>query len=97
MFHISANNHRLLIHIRIISLIRFQRVLKNSYVLKKVLFPQQRIQQGTESVKGAEFLGQANYCKFGNFREGLFSRNFAFAKFREIKTLAKWQNHSVVY
>ena len=31
-------------------------------------------------------------CKFRNFREG-----FIFAKFREIKILAKWQNHSVVY
>ena len=27
----------------------------------------------------------------------LFSRNFAYAKFCENKTLAKWQNHSVVY
>ena len=25
----------------------------------------------------------------------LFSRNFAYTKFRENKTLAKWQNHSV--
>ena len=38
------------------------------------------------------------YCKFGNFREGFyFSRNFAYAKFREIKTLAKWHNQSVIY
>ena len=29
------------------------------------------------------------YCKFGNFREGLFSRNFVYAKFRENKILAK--------
>ena len=29
------------------------------------------------------------YCKFGIFREGLFSRNFAYAKFRENKTLKK--------
>ena len=27
----------------------------------------------------------------------LFSRNFAFAKFREHKILEKWRNHSVVY
>ena len=27
----------------------------------------------------------------------LFLRNFAYAKFRENKTLMKWQNHSVVY
>ena len=37
------------------------------------------------------------YCKFGNFREGLFSRNFAYAKFRENKILAKCRNHYVVY
>ena len=37
-----------------------------------------------------------NYCKFGNFREGLFSRNFAYAKCREIKILTKWRDHSVV-
>ena len=39
------------------------------------------------------------YGKFGNFREGfifarvLFSRNFAYAKFRENKILAKWRHH----
>ena len=27
----------------------------------------------------------------------IFSRNFAYAKFRENKILAKWRNHSVVY
>ena len=26
-----------------------------------------------------------------------FSRNFAYAKFRENKILAKWRNHSIVY
>ena len=31
------------------------------------------------------------------FARTLFSRNFAYAKFRENKTLAKWQNHSAVY
>ena len=31
------------------------------------------------------------------FATVLISRNFAYAKFRGIKTLAKWQNHSVVY
>ena len=31
------------------------------------------------------------------FAKVLFSRNFAYAKFCENKTLAKWQNHSVVY
>ena len=31
------------------------------------------------------------------FARVLFSRNFAYAKFREIKTLAKKQTHSVVY
>ena len=31
------------------------------------------------------------YCKFGNFCEGLFSRNFANVEFREIKTFAKWR------
>ena len=31
------------------------------------------------------------------FARTLFSRNFAYAKFRENKTLTKWQNHSVVY
>ena len=33
----------------------------------------------------------AVYCKFGDFREGLFSRNFAYAKFRENEILAKSQ------
>ena len=36
------------------------------------------------------------YCKFGSFREVLFSRNFSHSKFRENKKIAKWQNHSVV-
>ena len=31
------------------------------------------------------------------FARVLCSRNFADAKFREYKTRAKWQNHSVVY
>ena len=31
-----------------------------------------------------------------NFARTLFSRNFAYAKFRENKTLAKWQNHFFV-
>ena len=31
------------------------------------------------------------------FVRTLFSRNFAYAKFREDKALAKWQNDSVVY
>ena len=31
------------------------------------------------------------------FARTLFSRNFAYAKFRENITLAKWRNHSVVY
>ena len=36
------------------------------------------------------------YCKFGSFREVLFSRNFSHAKFRENKIITKWRNHSVV-
>ena len=32
------------------------------------------------------------YCKFGNFREGFFSRNFACAKFRENEILANREN-----
>ena len=31
------------------------------------------------------------------FARILFSRNFAYVKFRENKTLVKWRNHSVVY
>ena len=31
------------------------------------------------------------------FARTLFSQNFAYAKFRENKTLAKWQNYSVFY
>ena len=31
------------------------------------------------------------------FARGLFSRNFAYAMFRGNKTLARWQNHSVIY
>ena len=37
------------------------------------------------------------YCKFGNFRKGLFSWNFTYAKFCENKILTKWLNHSVIY
>ena len=37
------------------------------------------------------------YCKFGNFREGFNSRNFAYAKFRENKARANWLKHSVIY
>ena len=31
------------------------------------------------------------------FLEGLFSQNFADAKFRENETLVKWKNHSAIY
>ena len=31
------------------------------------------------------------------FARVLFSRNFAYAKFRENQNLAKWRDHSVVY
>ena len=31
------------------------------------------------------------------FARVLFTRNFAYAKFRENKILAKWRNHSVDY
>ena len=31
------------------------------------------------------------------FARFLFSRNFAYAKFREYKTIPKWQKHYVVY
>ena len=37
------------------------------------------------------------YCKFGNFCEGLFSRKFAIAVFREIKTFMKWGKLFVFY
>ena len=36
------------------------------------------------------------YCKFVNFREGLFSRNFAYVRFRENEIFTKWRNHSVI-
>ena len=32
-----------------------------------------------------------------SFERVLFSRNFAYAKFRENKILAQWRNHSVFY
>ena len=32
-------------------------------------------------------------CKLENFREGLFSRNFTYAKFGENKILVKWRNY----
>ena len=35
------------------------------------------------------------YCKFGNFREDFISAKLRI--FRENKTLAKWQNHLIVY
>ena len=37
------------------------------------------------------------YCKFGNFRENLYSRKFANAEFCEDKTLVKLRNFFVVY
>ena len=40
------------------------------------------------------FAACVQYCKLGNFLEGLI---FAYAKFGENKILAKWRNHSVVY
>ena len=43
---------------------------------------------------------EEKYCNIVNseiFARTLFSRKFAYAKFRENKTQAKWQNHSVVY
>ena len=39
----------------------------------------------------------SNTVKSEIFARTLFSRNFAYAKFRENKTLTKWQNYSVVY
>ena len=36
-------------------------------------------------------------CKFGSFREVLFSRNFSHAKFRENKIIVKRRNNYVVY
>ena len=36
-----------------------------------------------------------NYCKFGNFREGLYSRTFAYTKFRENKILS-WRNNAAI-
>ena len=42
-------------------------------------------------------LVQRNTVNSEFFATTLFSRNFAYAKFRENKTLEKWQNHSVVY
>ena len=45
-------------------------------------------------VQGKLFTATVN---FEVFTRTLFSRNFAYAKFPENKTLAKWQNHSVVY
>ena len=55
--------------------------------------------------QGTRILTVNGYSKFGNFREGfifaklgvLFSRNFAYAKFRENKTPKDWGNHSLVY
>ena len=37
------------------------------------------------------------YCKFGNFCEGLFSRKFAIAVFRAIKTFRKRRKLFVFY
>ena len=45
---------------------------------------------GKIDYEGKQVLLYINYyCRFGNFREGLYSRNFAYAKFRENKILAK--------
>ena len=41
-------------------------------------------------------LETVKYCKFGNFARVLFSRNIAYAKFRENIILAKWQNYSLI-
>ena len=47
-----------------------------------------------------ELKGRVLHCTTVNseiFARALFSRNFAYGRFRENKTLVKWQNHSVVY
>ena len=42
------------------------------------------------------FVGSVlNTVNSGIFTRVLFSRNFAYAKFRENKIVAKWRNHSV--
>ena len=40
---------------------------------------------------------QTFYCKLGNLREGFIFAKLCIMKFRDIKILEKWQNHSVVY
>ena len=42
-------------------------------------------------------LGQELTVNSEFFARVYFSRNFAYAKFRENQILAKWRNHSVVY
>ena len=49
------------------------------------------------SVKHCQCQWHSNTVNSEIFARTLFSRNFAYAKFRENKTLAKWRNHSVVY
>ena len=46
------------------------------------------------TVKNDDSYIGTDLLNFGNFREGsIFAK--AYAKFREIKILAKWRNHSV--
>ena len=53
--------------------------------------------EGNCMVKLQERIVFKNTVNSEIFARTLFSLNFAYAKFRENKALAKWQNHSVVY
>ena len=58
----------------------------NPKVLDKIREADRHIQDVTRDTVNSEILVRT-----------LFSRNFAYAKFRENKTLVNWQTHSVVY
>ena len=66
-------------------------------------FPFEYIMKQLLNLKSGHAKLVRRYCKFGNFRESfifarvLFSRNFAYAKFRENKILTNWRNHSVIF
>ena len=50
-----------------------------------------------KKVKVAGYNSMPRVLKFGNFREGFNFANFAYAKFRENKFLAKWRKHCVIF
>ena len=55
------------------------------------------VQEEMDNIEEWNKQSQVTLVKLEIFASDLFLRNFAYAKFRENKTLAKWRNLFVVY